>query len=47
MRKLHLPEQSWAAEDAKDETVKSPDQSDAPNPKPVDPAELSLGYARI
>jgi hypothetical protein len=49
MRKLILPEQSWTADDARDsegtKVAKSDDQASAQ--KPVDPAEISLSYARI
>lgn len=48
MRKLILPEQSWAADDAQTseaEVAKSTGQVGAM--RPVDPAEVSLSYARI
>jgi hypothetical protein len=46
MRKLTLPEQSWPAEEAEASEVKVV-KNDQPETKPVDPAQISLGYARI
>lgn len=42
MRKLIMPEQSWAAEDAQDTEAPS-----EPDPTWVDPEWISLSYARI
>jgi hypothetical protein len=42
MRKLIMPDQSWAAEEAKEAEDTKPSTSNT-----VDPAKLSFSYARI
>jgi hypothetical protein len=42
MRKLIMPEQSWAVEETKEAEDTKPS-----TPNPVDPAKLSFSYARI